>query len=223
LWAWKGLSKTSGSCWCTRWQYSSYQTTANGTSGKGNPRAKPSPADLLITSRQSLMMRVWPVATAGRLGAYAYDPRTRSFAMIATSTVAGTRGDRQTDTVLSIPSTVQGAVKVAGSALLDAVTTAPDGSRTAYITTTFPRAANAASAGYQVSVGTPPDALLARVRTEAATPPPPISEPTARAMALDALNTLAHSSSANVRSQAQLVQGLANVVLGTTDPNAPPS
>ena len=39
LWAWKGLAKTPGSCWCTRWQYSSYQTTANGTPGKGNPHA----------------------------------------------------------------------------------------------------------------------------------------------------------------------------------------
>jgi len=79
------------------------------------------------------------------------------------------------------------------------------------------------SSAYQVSVGAPPDALLARVRSEATAPPPPISEPTARAMALDALNTLTHSSNANVRSQAQLVQGLAGVVVGTTDPNAPTS
>ena len=39
LWAWKGLSKTAGTCWCTRWQHSSYQTTANGTPGKGNPKS----------------------------------------------------------------------------------------------------------------------------------------------------------------------------------------
>jgi endoglycosylceramidase len=223
LWAWKGLSKTSGSCWCTRWQYSSYQTTANGTPGKGNPKARPSPADLLIASRQNLMMRVWPVATAGRLGAYAYDPATRTFAMVATSTAAGTRGERQTDTVISIPSTVHGAVKVTGSALLDAVMTAPDGSRTAFVTTTLPQPASGVSTAYQVRVGAAPDALLARVRTDAAAPPPPISEPTARAMALDALNTLAQSSNANVRSQAQLVKGLAGVVVGATDPNAPSS
>ncbi len=45
LWAWKGLAKTAGSCWCVRWQRSSYQTTANGTPGKGNPHAQPSAAD----------------------------------------------------------------------------------------------------------------------------------------------------------------------------------
>src|SRR6202034_1259569 len=105
LWAWKGLSKTAGTCWCTRWQHSSYQTTSNGTPGKGNPKAAPSAADLLIPSRQRLLMRVSPTATAGRLGAYEYDPASRTFAMVATSTMAGRRGDRQTDTVILIPST----------------------------------------------------------------------------------------------------------------------
>ncbi len=38
LWAWKGLSKAPGSCWCTRWQRSSYQTTSNGTPGQGQPQ-----------------------------------------------------------------------------------------------------------------------------------------------------------------------------------------
>ena len=121
LWAWKGLSKAPGSCWCTRWQQSSYQTTSNGTPGKGNPKATPSKADLLIASRQKLLMRVSPTATAGRLGAYRYDPSTRAFAMVATSTAAGRRGDRQTDTVLFIPSTVRGTVRVSGAARLDAV------------------------------------------------------------------------------------------------------
>ena len=78
-------------------------------------------------------MRVWPVATAGRLGAYAYDPSTRTFAMTATSTAAGTRGDLRTDTIVSIPSTVHGAVRVSGAARLDAVVTRPDGSRLAYV------------------------------------------------------------------------------------------
>ena len=64
----------------------------------------PSSADLLIPSRQRLLMRVSPEATAGRLGAYSYDPATRTFAMVATSTEAGRRGDRQTDTVIAIPS-----------------------------------------------------------------------------------------------------------------------
>ena len=38
-------------------------------------------------------------------------------------------------------------------------------------------------------------------------------------MAEDALNTEAHSSDASIRSTAQLVQGLAGIVLGSTDPN----
>jgi hypothetical protein len=71
-----------------------------------------------------------------------------------------------------------------------------------------------------VTVGPASPALLARVGSEAAHPPAPITEPTARAMALDALDALARSPNANLRSQAQLVQGLAGVVLGTSDPNA---
>jgi hypothetical protein len=218
LWAWKGLSKTAGTCWCTRWQRSSYQTTSNGTPGKGNPKSAPAAADLLIPSRQQLLMRVSPTAVAGRLGAYAYDPATRTFAMVATSTAAGRRGDRQTDTAVSIPSTVHGAVHVSGAAALDAVATRADGSRVAYVTTTVPGAAP-----YGVTVGPASAALTSRVTTEAATPPAPISEPVARAMAEDALTTEAHSPIASIRSTAQLVQGLAGIVLGSSDPNGAPS
>lgn len=221
LWAWKGLSRTAGSCWCTRWQYSSYQTTANGTPGKGNPRSAPSAADRLIASRARQLLRVWPVATAGRLGAYAYDPSTRTFALSATSTGAGRRGHDGTDTEIFIPSTVHGAVKVAGAAALDAVVTRPDGSRLAFVRTKAP--ASAATAPYAVTVGVPPNALRNKVEAEAAAPPAPISEPVARAMAEAALQSEAQSSNPSVRSTAQLVQGLANLVLGTTDPNGPSS
>ena len=182
LWAWKGLSKAPGSCWCVRWQRSSYQTTANGTPGKGNPTRSPSPADLLIASRQEQMERVWPVATAGRLGAYAYDPATRTFAMVATSTTAGMRGAKQTETVIFIPSAVHGAVQVSGAAVLDTVVTRPDGSRLAYVATTR-RGATGPSAPYGVTVGAAPAALTTRVANEATDPPQPISEPVARAMA----------------------------------------
>jgi len=216
LWAWKGLSKTAGTCWCTRWQHSSYQTTSNGTPGKGNPKAPPSPADLLIASRQHLLMRVAPTATAGRLGAYAYDPATRTFAMVATSIAVGRRGDRQSDTVLALPSTVHGAVHVSGAAVLDAVVTRPDGSRLAYVTTMAP-----GSVPYAITVGPASAALTARVATEASSPLPPISEPVARAMAENALTTEAHSPIASIRSTAELVQGLAGIVLGSTDPNGP--
>ncbi len=214
LWAWKGLSKAPGTCWCTRWQHSSYQTTSNGTPGKGNAKSVPSSADLLIPSRQRLLMRVSPEATAGRLGAYSYDPATRTFAMVATSTEAGRRGDRQTDTVIAIPSSVRGAVKASGAAALDSVVTRPDGSRLAYVRTTAP-----GSVHYGVTVGHASPSLLARVAAAASSPLPPISEPVARAMAEDALNTEAHSSDASIRSTAQLVQGLAGIVLGSTDPN----
>jgi hypothetical protein len=43
VWAWKGLSAIKGTCWCVRWQHSTYQTTANGQPGKGNPRVTPYP------------------------------------------------------------------------------------------------------------------------------------------------------------------------------------
>ena len=42
-------------------------------------------------------------------------------------------------------------------------------------------------------------------------------------MAEGALNTEAHSPNASIRSTAVLVQGLAGIVLGATDPNGAPS
>jgi hypothetical protein len=202
-----------------RWQQSSYQTTPNGTPGKGNPKAAPSRADLLIASRQRLLMRVSPIATAGRLGAYSYDPSQRSFAMVATSTAAGRRGDRQTDTMLFIPSTVHGAVRVSGAAVLDAVVTRPDGSRLGYVTTTLPGPLGSTADRYGVTVGQASKALMAQMAAEAAAPPPPISEPVARAAAESALTAETHSSNPSVRNTAQLVEGLAGIVLGSTDPN----
>ncbi len=228
LWAWKGLSAKPGTCWCTRWQFSRYQTTANGTPGKGNPHTPPSPNDLLIPSRQRELMRVSPTATAGRLGAYAYDPAKSSFAMVATSTAQGRRGDRKTDTVVYIPSGVKGRVRVKGRAVLDAVVGAPDGSRRAYVTTNFVPDASDGSGGiagdsgadvYLVTVGSPSAALVSRVVAEAVSPPAPISEPAARAMALGAITAALHSSNKSLAANAQLVQGLAGIVLGSTDPN----
>ena len=221
LWAWKGLSNAPGSCWCVRWQHSSYQTTSNGTPGKGNPKAVPSRADLLIASRQRLLMRVSPTATAGRLGAYSYDPADRTFAMVATSTAAGRRGNRQTDTVVFIPSTVHGAVHVSGAAAIDAVIVRPDGSRLAYVTTSLPDPQGGPGDRYGVTVGPASKALTALVAQEASSPPPPISEPVARAAAEAALTAEAHSPDASVRSTAQLVEGLAGIVLGSSDPNGP--
>jgi endoglycosylceramidase len=219
IWAWKGLSKVPGTCWCTRWQHSSYQTTSNGTPGKGDPRRAPSPNDRQIPSRLRYLARVWPVATAGQLGAYAFDPATGSFAMVATATASGHRADKATDTVVFVPSTVRGAVRVSGAAVLDAVVSRPDGSRLAYVTAAIPPVASNAAPTYTVSVGTPSAALRAEVAAEASNPPAPIGEPTARAQVVAALNAEAQSPDASVRSTAQLVQGLAGIVLGTTDPN----
>ncbi len=215
LWGWKGLARTPGPCWCVRWLHSSYQTTSNGTAGKGNPKSTPSPQDRLIPSRQRVLMRVWPVATAGRLGAYAFDPSTGAFTMTASATAPGRRGATAGDTELYLPSDVRGAVHVSGAAALDAIVSRPDGSRLAYVRTTA-----GGGAGYGVTVGAPSTRLRALVAAEAAHPLPPISEPAARAAALGALDALAHSTNKSVAANAQLVQGLAGVVLGSSDPNA---
>jgi hypothetical protein len=74
-----------------------------------------------------------------------------------------------------------------------------------------------------VTVGTASPRLRAQVAGEAAHPLPPISEPAARAAALDALIAAAHSPNKSVAANAQLVQGLAGVVLGSSDPNAAPA
>ena len=93
VWAWKGLSSTRGTCWCVRWQHSTYQTTANGQPGKGNPNVTPSPKDVLIPSREQYLARVWPRATAGTLLAYRYDPATGAFDLAATG--GGRRSPRR--------------------------------------------------------------------------------------------------------------------------------
>ncbi|MGP0029367.1 MAG: glycoside hydrolase family 5 protein [Acidimicrobiales bacterium] len=218
LWAWKGLSRTAGSCWCVRWQHSSYQTTANGTPGTGNPSATPSPDDLLIPSRQDILARVWPEATAGVLGAYRYDPATGAFLMTASATMSVRRGDRTAETVVYIPDSVHGSVSVGGHAVLDAVLTRPDGSRLAYVAPQVPTA-GATPAAYTVSVGTPSRSLRSTVAVAAAHPPAPISEPQARALLLHSVQVALHSPNKQVRSNAPLVEVLAQLVLGSSDPN----
>jgi hypothetical protein len=123
--------------------------------------------------------------------------------------------------VISIPSNVDGAVRVSGAATLDSVVRAPDGSRTAYVRTTAGNAnAQDHVAGvYRVTVGDVPGSVLATVTAEAANPPSPITEPAARTMALDALNALLQSPDPQIRSKAVLIEGLSAIVLGSTDPN----
>ncbi len=228
LWAWKGLSATEATCWCVRWQHSSYQTTANGTPGTGNPRSPVSPDDQLIPSRALYMERVWPRATAGRLLSYQYDPTDRSFAMVASDTHEVRRGDRADETVVYIPATVHGKVTVTGAASLDAVVAEPDGSRDAYIAPSGSALATgtAGTAGfmstahsYEVTVGQPPAPLVATVASEASSPLQPIAEPQARQAAESALQTALASTNPKIHSNAVLANLLAGILLGSNDPN----
>jgi endoglycosylceramidase len=226
LWAWKGLSKQAATCWCVRWQFSTYETTSNGTAGVGDPHTTPSPDDRVIASRQITMDRVWPRATAGLLGAYRYDPAGRSFAMVASAVTSVHRGDRAAETVVYIPATVDGAVAAAGNATLDVVLTQPDGSRLAYVAPEIPSHKSPASGArftYTVTVGHATSALRNSVAQAAADPPPPIAEPQARALSEQALHAALTSTNPKIRSTAQLVNVLAGLVLGSTDPNDPGS
>ncbi len=213
IWAWKGLSVKPGTCWCVRWQQSSYQTTSDGTKGKGNPNSQPSKYDQLIASRQTYLARVSPRAVAGTLLDYQYNPGPKSFVVVATSASAVTVGKRAQETAVYIPSTVHGAVVAAGASTLDAIVAAPDGSRTAYVAPT-------GGGAYWVTVGTISATQLQAAKQAGAAPPAPISEVSARQTAEAALTAAENSSNATYRSNAQLVSGLANLLLGPTDPNA---
>jgi hypothetical protein len=213
VWAWKGLSASMGTCWCVRWQHSSYQTTANGQPGKGNPRAAPSSKDRLIPSRQQYLARVWPRVTAGTTLAYRYDPTSRTFDMAATDSAFVHRGDRGAETVIYIPSVVRGSVTVTGAATKDTVILNPDGSRIAYVAPT-------GRLGYGVTVGSPGTALIGAVRTAAVAPLPPISEQQAREVAEQAIFQAQTSSSPMIASNAALAGTLGTLLLGPSDPAA---
>jgi endoglycosylceramidase len=213
LWAWKGLSAADGTCWCVRWQHTSFQTTANGLPGKGDPDVPPSTADRVIPSRQQYLARVWPRATAGTVRAYRYDPTTQTFAMVASGATDVRRGDRNAETVVYIPSTVHGTVNVTGAATLDTVTGNPDGSRDAYVAPT-------GSSDYGVQVGSPGASVLAAVDAAAATPLPPISEAQARQEVEQVVAQAGRSAVPSIASNAALADTLASILLGTTDPAA---
>lgn len=222
LWAWKGLAKTAGSCWCVRWLHSDYQTSADGTPGKGNPHT-PVSADHLIPSRQEYLSEVWPRATAGTLLSYGYDPDNRSFEMAAADRQAVPRRDVGAQTVVYVPSGVEGAVRVSGAASLTGVVREPDGSRLAYVAPTHPGSVlpglGIVGGEYWVTVGTPPASLLATVQQDALAPPAPISEPAARALAEQTLTNALSSPDKTIRANARLAEALAGLLLGSSDPN----
>jgi hypothetical protein len=214
LWAWKGLAATAAPCWCVRWQQTDYQTTSNGTSGKGNPSA-PVPANAkLIASRQLYTARVWPRATAGSLLAYQYDPANGSFYLSATDPLAVLVGAKSKETTIYLPANVKGAVTVGGSAKLDTTTRAPDGSRLAFVAPS-----GGPSGAYSIAVGTPSSSMKSTVEGAAISPLPPISEPDARQVVAATIAAAPSSPNAKVRSNASEVSLLESLLLGTTDPN----
>jgi endoglycosylceramidase len=216
LWAWKGLSAKTGTCWCVRWQHTTYQTTSDGTPGKGNPKAPVSDNAALIASRQVYTSRVWPRATAGALLAYQYDPKSESFYMSATDAEAVPIGTRSGETEVYVPSSVHGTISVGGNARLDIVQRAPDGSRLAFVA---PSGGGGGGGAYTVSVGAPSSALQAVVEGAAANPLQPISEPAARQVVEAAIAAAPNSTYASVRSNAAEVSLLGSLLLGSSDPN----
>lgn len=149
--------------------------------------------------------------------------------MVATDASGVAPGDRGAETDVYIPGTVTGPVEVGGAARLDAVTTAPDGSRTAWVEPTGADpsgmgATDASAVGrYTVTVGTPGPAtisLLSQVEASAADPLPPISEVQARQTAEAALAQAAQSQDPSIRAKAALADELASLLLGPTDPTA---
>jgi endoglycosylceramidase len=213
VWAWKGLSSAMGTCWCVRWQHSTYQTTANGQRGKGDPNVPPSPKDVLIPSRRQYLSRVWPRATAGTLLAYQYDPISRTFDMVASGGGVVRRGDLGAETLLYIPTTVHGSVTVTGGAILDKVTSNPDGSRDVYVAPT-------GSSRYGIQVGTPSNSTVAAVSSAATNPLKPITEPQARQAVEQVIAQAEQSPDSTIAGNARLANTLATLLLGTSDPAA---
>lgn len=85
--------------------------------------------------RLLLLDRAHAVVTAGRLMAQAYDPG-RSFRLEATADRAVRRGDSDAETVVVLPRTLGGEVRVTGNAVLDRVVAEPDGSRRVFVAPT---------------------------------------------------------------------------------------
>jgi endoglycosylceramidase len=90
----------------------------------------------LIPSRERYLARIYPLATAGTLQSFGYDPIAHSFAMSASDSQRVPRGARDRETVVYLPATLTSPVHVTGAAVLDEVVAQPDGSRLAYVAPT---------------------------------------------------------------------------------------
>ncbi|MBV8302954.1 MAG: hypothetical protein JOZ04_02005, partial [Acidimicrobiia bacterium] len=102
----------------------------------GDPATPPAQNLGLIPSRVKFLARAYPMATAGTLTSFSYDPDRQTFTMTAAALRPACRGQADQETVVFIPSTVHGAVTVTGSAVLDRVVSEPDGTRRAEVAPT---------------------------------------------------------------------------------------
>ena len=215
----EGPFQGTGSCWCVRWQHSSYQTTSNGTAGKGNPKSVPSAADLLIASRQRLLMRVVADRHGGALGRVRLRSGQRCLRHgrdLDRGRAARRPPDRHRDRH-PVDRPWRGARQRRGGARCGR---GPSRRKQAGL---CHGRQPAGSVTYGVTVGSAsavPDRAVARRRRtrrrrSASRRPGPWPRRHSSAEA--------HSPNASIRSTAQLVQGLAGIVLGATDPNTSPA
>jgi endoglycosylceramidase len=127
VWAWKGNCDPGSNA---------SQCAGTWATFTGDTREPPAQNLQLKPTRQKFLSRVYPSATAGTLLRAEYNPDTRTFAMSATATTAVTPGDIEHETVVFIPSTSTGDVRVFDRARLDRVVRTEDGNRIAYVAPT---------------------------------------------------------------------------------------
>src|SRR5581483_10140043 len=127
VWAWKGNCDPGST---------TAQCAGTWATFVGDTRQPPAQNLQLKPSRQKFLSRVYPWATAGTLLRADYDPDTRAFAMSATADKPTPLGDTEFETVVFIPSTSTGEVRVFDHARLDRVVRTEDGNRIAYVAPT---------------------------------------------------------------------------------------
>jgi endoglycosylceramidase len=87
----------------------------------------------LRKERARLLDRAYPSAVAGTLLSYSCEPDNASFTMQARATGPVARGSRRKETVVYLPASTTGGVRVSGPAVLDGTEPAAGGGRLAYV------------------------------------------------------------------------------------------